>query len=419
MNKQISHNGKADRALKILGYLKENTDSGHTVSQKDIRAVHSMEKYVGDKHFFHNLIIELAITLDYDDEGHKKPKDECKLIFDDLDKMPDDISDYLENPNLFHIRTSHMYYNHSFTEEDINYIINALKNTDFADTKKKGELISKIKSELAPTQFTEEPDSLPIIHEFNINDKYHALDNLKIIGQAIKDKVQISFVKCCYDRNNELISCSDKIVMSPYYVVSYNGKYYVWGAVGKSHKIHIVRADLLNWVEIPMRDEKTGVKGIKAEPKYLLEKRYRKWDDNLMYKHAGMDEYYTGGSYIRVHCPKKKGEPLERIKEDYTFLHDIIGEGFHFRGMHYDHIDYDVFHLKGDIYPLIKEYNDIFGIVDSVSAEEMDSVMSEGWTGWHDWFGFGGQDYSNRYGVLTKEMKKNFMKRRRKRRSNR
>lgn len=155
--------------------------------------------------------------------------------------------------------------------------------------------------------------------------------NLKMIQQAIEERVQIRFRFYGYNRRKELEPVrKEKDTVSPYYLVANGGKYYLLACKEVTLNGEIVRnmsiwrVDLMGEMEIPGRDEKLGIPGIPALKKESVENLPKQWSEDFHLSHLNMafDE------------PVKIRLKIARVREkaDYTFLHDWFGDAFRFVG---------------------------------------------------------------------------------------
>lgn len=143
---------KLERAFKILEYLKNNSDSEHTVTQAALRRESEIEPYMGDKETYNDTIVKMAMALNFDEYG-VKPEDEWKLIFKDFVKKfgsesldeSDSEDEYDDNQTM---RIRGLYYNHTFTYEEINSMIESILFSKTIDTESANKIIEKIENNL-------------------------------------------------------------------------------------------------------------------------------------------------------------------------------------------------------------------------------------------------------------------------------
>ena len=147
MKEQKERFSKLERAFKILEYLKLNSDSEHTVTQAALRRESEIEPYLGDKETYNDTIVKMAMALNFDEYGVKS-ENEWKLIFKDFVKKfgaesldeSDSEDEYDDNQTM---RIRGLYYNHTFTYEEINSMIESILFSKTIDTESANKIIKK------------------------------------------------------------------------------------------------------------------------------------------------------------------------------------------------------------------------------------------------------------------------------------
>ena len=118
---------KIERAYRILEYLRRNSDQEHTITQASLRKNPEISPYVGDKETYNDTIVKLAEALNFD-EYAVKPEENWKIIFDDFKRYygDDDFDDEIDDSDSATMRIRGLYYNHTFSYEEINSLIEAV-----------------------------------------------------------------------------------------------------------------------------------------------------------------------------------------------------------------------------------------------------------------------------------------------------
>lgn len=165
-------------------------------------------------------------------------------------------------------------------------------------------------------------------------------ENLKIIRNAIEaDKgtgCKISFHFNGYNEKKELVprtKPSGEImtyVANPYYIILYNGKYYLICSVEPYENVSFYRIDLMSDItdktKVSILDNETVVSE-KRKPKREVKGLPIEWNDR------------SASEFQAEHMYMFYGEPcmikLKLDRERYTLLHDYFGDRYIFR----KHID--------------------------------------------------------------------------------
>lgn len=329
---------KFERSYRILEYLKRNTDSEHTITQAMLRRVPGMVEYMGYKETFNDTVVNMAMAMNFKEYG-VKPRDEWKIIFEDFEgefgdeSELDDSDEELDNPPRMRIRGLH--YNHTFSYDEINYLIEGILFSKTLNTETTNQLIKKIEENLTTKFYPKGPKKICTVQETVLVDRTVLRENLLMIQQAIDDKVQISFRFNGYNHKKELKPVRNKRdIVSPYYIVASSGRYYLLACKEIVHdnqtikNMSIWRIDLMTEVEIPNRDEVLGKKGIPRVKKDSVENLPNKWSEDFQLSHLNMSYDKPISIKLKIKSPKKDDDPTERLKVDYTFMYDWFGDTF-------------------------------------------------------------------------------------------
>lgn len=339
----LSKAARFERLYKIWEYLKKNTDSEHPTSQAKMRQAEEIAEYIGDKETFNRLIKDMARAMNTDENGYDKPEAEWKIFFNDYKKYfgddadlelnGDDYEDYVETS----MRISGLYYNHTFSYEEVNSLIEGVLATKTLDTKSANKLIKKIEDNLTTKFYKKGPKQICKVQEPELVDREVLRENLLTIQKAIDHNVQISFYfnGYTYQKKLELVR-PEKYVVSPYYIVASSGRYYLLACMEVQRKEKIIknmsiwRVDLMTKIEIPGANEILGIPGIKRIPKREVENLPETWNENFQLEHLNMSYDKPEWITLRIVSEKKEDDPTKRVRPDYTFLHDWFGNNFRF-----------------------------------------------------------------------------------------
>jgi len=373
---------KFERSYKILEYLKKNSDSKHTIARKDLKKVEEIKEYLGYKSTFNDTIVDMAMAMNFG-EHDVKPKEEWRIVFEDFEKQFDPASDEfddneLDETNRMKIRG--LYYNHIFSYEEINYLIEGILFSKTIDTETATQLINKIEEHLTTKFYKRGPKQIRKVQEVMLADKESLRDNLITIQQAIDDNVQINFRFNGYNYKKELEPVRNrKDTVSPYYIVASGGRYYLLACkeINRNNKsiknMSIWRIDLMTEVEIPDRDEVLNIKGIPRLKKEEVENLPQEWSEDFQLSHLNMSYDKPIRIKLKIKSPKQADNPRQRLKVDYTFMYDWFGDTFRYIETEnvppYD----DIVEVKCSPYAMVNwalQYSDRVEVLEPVEVRE-------------------------------------------------
>lgn len=323
---------KYERSYRILEYLKKNTDQEHKVKQSDLRKIEYLKQYIGNKETFNDTIVNMANAMNSDSNERINPEEEWRIVFDAFAKRyGSEGSEEEEEEGTQRMPIRGLYYNHIFSYDEINSLIEGILFSKTMTPEDGKKLIEKIENHLTTKFYPKGAKQICRVNEPQLTDKGRIRENLKMIQHAIDERVQISFRFCGYNRRKELEPVwEEKDTVSPYYLVANGGKYYLLACKEMRineeliRKMSIWRVDLMGEMEIPGRDEKLGIPGIPALKKEKVKHLPKQWSEDFHLSHLNMafDE------------PVKIRLKITRVREkaDYTFLHDWFGDTFRFVG---------------------------------------------------------------------------------------
>lgn len=323
---------KYERSYRILEYLKKNTDQEHKVKQSDLRKIEYLKQYIGNKETFNDTIANMANAMNSDSNERINPEEEWRIIFDAFAKRyGSEETEEEDEEDTQRMPIRGLYYNHIFSYDEINSLIEGILFSKTMAPEDGEKLIEKIESHLTTKFYPKGAKQICRVNEPQLTEKGRMRENLKLIQQAIDERVQISFRFYGYNRRKELEPVrKEKDTVSPYYLVANGGKYYLLACKEVTINEEIVRnmsiwrVDLMGEMEIPGCDEKLGIPGIPVLKKEKVKHLPKQWSEDFHLSHLNMafDE------------PVKIRLKITRVREkaDYTFLHDWFGDTFRFVG---------------------------------------------------------------------------------------
>ena len=323
---------KYERSYRILEYLKKNTDQEHKVKQSDLRKIEYLKQYIGNKETFNDTIVNMANAMNSDSNERINPKEEWRIVFDAFARRyGSEGTEEEDEEGTQRMPIRGLYYHHIFFYDEINSLIEGILFSKTMTPEDGEKLIEKIESHLTTKFYPKGAKQICRVNEPQLTEKGRMRENLKLIQQAIDERVQIRFRFYGYNRRKELEPVrEEKDTVSPYYLVANGGKYYLLACKEMTINEEIVRnmsiwrVDLMGEMEIPGRDEKLGIPGIPALKKEKVKHLPKQWSEDFYLSHLNMafDE------------PVKIRLKITRVREkaDYTFLHDWFGDTFRFVG---------------------------------------------------------------------------------------
>ena len=344
--RKLSKAARFERMFKIWEYLKKNTDKDHPTTQAEMRE--SLDEFMGDKETFNRLIKDMAYIMNSDEHGYKREED-WKIYFHDFKKIYGDAAEDYDEEAKFDrdeeyegfadrsMRIKGLYYNRTFSYDEINSIIEGILSTKTLDTKSAGRLIEKVEQNLTTKFYKKGAKQICKVMEPELADREQLRINLLTIQKAIDNNVRISFRFNGYTYQKKLEPVKDrKDMVSPYYIVASGGRYYLLACkevLIKGEKVKnmsIWRIDLMTDIEIPGINEQMKVMGIPRIPKKDVDNLPMEWTEDFQLKHLNM--FYDKPIWItlKIKSPKQEDDPARRNKADYTFLHDWFGDNFRY-----------------------------------------------------------------------------------------
>lgn len=315
-----------ERCLRILEYLRWNTDLEHRISHAEMQRDPELGPYVKDIDTLKSCVYNMAQALDSNEAGDMLPSDQWKIFYKDFSQEYGDSDDVDEAENEEEPQKAdktksrppirELYYRHTFSYEEINAMIEGVLFSRTLSTLDANRIVKKIEDHLTTKFYKKGPKNICKIQETVVTDRDRLRENMLLIQQAIDDRVQISFRFNRYNREKNLQPVREsKDTVSPYYIVANGGRYYLLACREGKSSMSIWRVDLMTEMEIPGRTE--DCKGVRAIDKRDVANLPQKWDEAFPLQHLNMDF----------------GEPKSitlRIKKDvpYTFLYDWFGKTF-------------------------------------------------------------------------------------------
>lgn len=338
------------RILEILRILQEQTDEYTTISQPEILELMEEREHPCSERTLADYLKVMMKELNPEDEDgfvdERFTISDYKIIPKGLEEKLHARDIGLKKEGSKKLQSRSLRFNHPFSFDELNQIVEAvlfLKNID-AETKEK--LIQKLQtissvnfSRFCP--FISETTgkismSISSVFEDSRVDEAVVRENLKIIRNAIEDNrgagCKLSFHFNGYNEKKELVPRtrpSGEImtyVANPYYIILYNGKYYMICSVEPYEDVSFYRIDLMSDItdktKVSVLDNET-VLSERRKPKHEVKGLPTQWNDNSASEFQAEHMYMFYGEPCRI--------KLKLDRERYTLLHDYFGERYTFR----------------------------------------------------------------------------------------
>ncbi len=334
------------RMFKIWDYLKRNTDREHPITKEEMRGDEAIEKYLGDKQTFNRLIKDMAWAMNCDETGFK-PREEWKLFFKSfekyceeweksLDEEIDGGDEAFESYNDRSMRLGKLYYNRTFSYAEIDALIESIWASGTLDTATSERLVEKIEKNLTTKFYKKKMRHICKVMIPELADREQLRENLLTIQKAIDNNVQVRFQFNGYTHEKKLEANGKKYTVSPYYIAADGGRYYLLACMpheknGETEKtMSIWRIDLMTEMDIPEANEELGIQGKPRIPKRDVANLPPQWDESFQLKHLNMSYDRPEQITLRIKSEKRADDPTQRVRADYTFLHDWFGDQFQY-----------------------------------------------------------------------------------------
>lgn len=336
------------RAFKILKILQEQTDKENSMTQNQIL---DKLKAMGDTCDLKTLSKTLRVLIEFFNPIHysEENRNSFRIIFQGY------------SDNKYKSRLTNIYYNHEFSYEEICNLIESIQFSKTVDTKTAKIIIKKVKK-LINTQRSIDITKIERIPEFSTIRKEELRENLGIIQKAIENKYKIMFYFNGYNHNKQLIKVKEKkYLVSPYYVVAYNNRYYLISNTEPYNNISIYRIDLMTEVESLEGNKEYDIKKISARAKKEIKALPVIWQaQDFMLEHMNM--FYDDPVEIRL-----------KVKNNtYTYIHDYFGDKFKFKRKVDD--NYDIIEVTcspNAVVHFAMQYSEYVEVIDPLDVRNM------------------------------------------------
>lgn len=319
MERTSNRPSQFERAYRILEYLRWNSDREHPVVQADMKQCDALRGYMGGNDTSHNLIINMVSAMNFDEHG-LRPRSEWKLVFKEFEERyaGDPEEDGKGEETLDKLRIRGLHYQHRFTYDEVNRLIEAVQFSSTMSTGETRALVDKLERCLTTKFYPQGPKQVCTVLTSRLTPPEKLRENLLVIQRAIDAGVKIAFRFNGYNRHRELVPVrTEKETVSPYYIVAYAGRYYLLACAEGYESMSVWRVDLMTELELPERDRR-------ALEKRKVENLPQTWDDTFLFSHLNMSYDKPIPITLRIVNPRQgeDGKPWTNC----TFLYDYFGD---------------------------------------------------------------------------------------------
>lgn len=349
--KKIVHDFEfVGRILEILKILQEETDEYTTISQPRLLELMKEHEHPCSARTLTDYLKVMMKELNPEDEDGFVDEaftiDDYKIIPKGLEEKLRARDIGLEREGSKKLQLRSLRYNQLFSFEELNQIVEAVLFLKNIDSVAKKRLIKKLRT-LSSTNYPkyspfisettgEISTNIASVFEDSRVDEIIVRNNLEIIRRAMEANrgagCRISFHFNGYDANKKLCPRRDSrgepitYVADPYYVILYNGKYYLICSVEPYDNVSFYRIDLMSDIsdktKVSLIDSKTMVSE-KRKPKRDVKGLPVDWNEHSASQFQAEHMYMFYGEPVNI--------TIKLDRERYTLLHDFFGERYSYR----------------------------------------------------------------------------------------
>lgn len=316
---------QAERAVRVLEYLKRHTDEDHPILLSEMGKDPVIKRDLGAKETANDMLCGIARALNSGPDEVSLPEEQWRLLFDSYERLLE--GDGEEETPKTRVRIRNLRYRHPFSQEEVDHLIESVL---FSKTLSQGEadrLARKIRENLTSEYYTRRYDGISRVRSPQRMDEERVWENIPKLQEAIKEKAKVTFRFNGYDRQGKLVPVGDSYIATPYYIAANSGRYYLigspdgqWGEPPTG--LFLWRVDLMTGLTV-VRDERNS-RGVPIRQVEALRELWKGWDENFFTRHLNMS--YDQPVTVRLKIKVDEGYP------GYTFLYDWFGDSFRLVG---------------------------------------------------------------------------------------
>lgn len=341
------------RVIDILLILQKKTDEHTTITQPQILRELDKNGHTCSARTLTDYLKMIMRKLNPEDgDGNVEPNKtihDYRIIAKGLEKKLEDRDNGMPDGRK-KLQLRSLKYNHLFSFQELNQLIEAVLFLDSIKDSKKEDLIKKIQRLSSENYKKYSPylsqntgkllQNLVGGYKNSRIDKDVVEENLKMIREALEYKngrgCKISFYFNGYNEKKQLMPRRNKdgslmtYVVNPYYIVLYHNKYYLICSKEPHKNVSIYRIDLMSHITSKTGISKLDGKTVESENRVIkneIEGLPQKWDG------AEASKFLAQHLYMFYGNPENITIKIDR--ERYTLLHDYFGNNYEFK----EHLD--------------------------------------------------------------------------------
>ncbi len=318
---------QAERAIRVLDYLRHNTDEEHPVLLSKMREELLISGGLGTAETLNDMICGMARALNSDENEASLPEEQWRLLFDGYGTLLEG-GDEEKEPGA-RVRICNLRYRHAFTQGEVDHLIESVLFSKTLSDREADRLVRKIRENLTSKHYTWRYDGIGRVRTPQTTDEEQVWKNIPILQKAIEGKRKVCFCFNCYDRFGKLTPVktphpsSPYYTASPYYIAANDGRYYLIGTPdgeeGKPPtKLFLWRVDLMTELK-----EADG-RGVPIDKVKDMRELRNGWDNSFFTRHLNMSYELPETVRLRIQTDEKW--------PSYTFLYDWFGDSFRWVG---------------------------------------------------------------------------------------
>lgn len=356
-----------EQGLRVLEYLRQNTDEMHPVTQAQLRKDKKIGKYIPYRTTFNANIVRMAEILNNQEDGRAKEEKDWRIVYEGLklDDTEDGIDDDIEDDDIKRV-VGKLYYNPIFDYDEIDAMIEGIQFSKTLTSDVVNELVKKIEENLVSKYYKKGPKKICTGLEIPMVDKEHVRANLLTIQDAIEHERQIEFTYCKYNKDKKLISSREtKDRVSPYYILANAGKYYLLACkefnfdVETIRRMSIWRIEMMTDIEMVHREDRPQ-EYLKVIEKKDVVNLPQAWDEKFLQSHINMSYDEPISITLKIHNLEAARKHVA-VESDFTFLYDWFGDTFTYISTDKEYPYDDIVRVKCSPYGMVNwalQYSD-------------------------------------------------------------
>ncbi len=219
-------NGEAVSVVRLLELIKKYTDENHPLSQRKLREIAldklGTDECLGYKNTFTRRLYGIADALNRDGDGELYEEDRWKIVFPGYQSQKEGA------------KNGKIYYRHAVTGDELSALCEVVQTSDRWTQDQKESLVSRLRAELScecgETDYDRELRRKKAhVREYRGMVQRDVSHTLEFLQNAIARGLKVRFDLECMDENGKWRTQYAGCIVTPYYIVSYGGRFFLLG----------------------------------------------------------------------------------------------------------------------------------------------------------------------------------------------